>query len=668
MTAQMAAPLPVPEDATAAAPVVVIGGGPVGVRFVQELRRRAPAQPVVLYDNEPFAPYNRVQLTAFLAGEISVEQLATGDSLAGGPTELRLHCGVVDINAANKKVIDARGRETTYSTLVLATGSRPRVPDIPGIGQRNVFVFRTLSDALRLQARMASSRRIVVIGGGLLGLESARAMQRMGDGVIVVDHNPRLMMNQLDDSAAERLQQHIAGLGIEVLLNEPVARLHGEGKVTGVRLRSGTVLSCDTVLVAAGIVPLTELAVLAGLRMRRGVQVDDHMRSSDPSIYAIGECSEHRDRTYGVVAPGFEQAAVAAHAISGGPAADYTGSVVASRLKVLDLPVFSVGRVTERDRLERAEILRWRDETRERVLVLEDGKLIGAMSVGESPESIRLQEAVVRHRRVYWWQKQAFLREGLLWPDAETSVVGWPAEAIVCQCNGITRGQLADAVAAGCGSVDQLAACTRASTVCGSCKPLLADLVGQPAPEAQSRWQKPLLVGAAVALAISLPLFLLPGLPYAASVQHALPWDELWRQSSLKQLTGYSVLAVSLAGLLLSLRKRWAPTGEGRLARLLRGDFTGWRFAHSVLGLSALLALWAHTGGRIGSGIDAMLMTAFALALLAGAAMGLLLAKEKKLAPRAALRWRNRALHAHFWPLWPVPALLGAHVLKTYFF
>ncbi|MFZ5530270.1 MAG: NAD(P)/FAD-dependent oxidoreductase, partial [Pseudomonadota bacterium] len=353
MTASMATSLPVPEGTTAAAPVVVVGGGPIGVRFVRELRRRAPTQPVVLYDSEPFAPYNRVQLTAFLAGEISVEQLVDSDSLAGGPTELRLHCGVVDIDAASKKVIDARGRETTYSTLVLATGSRPRVPDIPGIGQRNVFVFRTLFDAQRLQARMASSRRIVVIGGGLLGLESARAMQRMGDRVIVVDHNPRLMMNQLDDGAAERLQQHIADLGIEVLLNEPVARLHGEGKVTGVRLRSGALLPCDTVLLAAGIVPSTELAVLAGLRIRRGVQVDDHMRSSDPSIYAIGECSEHRDRTYGVVAPGLEQAAVAAHAISGGPVTNYIGSVVASRLKVLDLPVFSVGRVTERDRLER---------------------------------------------------------------------------------------------------------------------------------------------------------------------------------------------------------------------------------------------------------------------------------------------------------------------------
>lgn len=650
---------------------MVVGSGPVGVRFVQELHRRDPSQRVVLYNSEHWAPYNRVKLTAFLAGDIDAGALANDPALAPEFVELRPHCSVIDIHADRREVIDATGRVQPYSRLVLATGSRARIPDIPGIGQQNVFGLRSLSDVHRLQARQARSRDTLVLGGGLLGLEAARALHRMGTRVTLVDHNPRLLMNQLDDRVSRRLLQHVEKLGINVVLGDPVSRFHGEGRVTAASLRSGIRLACDTVVVAAGIRAVTELAVLAGVAIGRGIRVDDRMRSSNPDILAIGECAEHRERTYGLVAPGFEQAAVAAHEVAGADdRAAYTGSLDVSRLKVLDLPVFSIGRVTERDRLERAATLRYRsdDGTIERALVLEDGILVGAMAVGPCPEAGRLQEAVLLRRKISLLQKLAFRREGLLWPEAEIAVASWPAEAVVCQCNGVTRGALTTAMTSGCNSVDALAACTRASTVCGSCRPLLVELLGQPPVVAAPRAQRPLLVAALLALLLALALHLLPGLPYVTSVQGGAGWDPLWRDNFYKQVSGYSVVALAMAGLLISLRKRMTAAGTGLLARLLRTDFAGWRLAHVVLGLLALLALWVHTGGRSGHHLDAWLLAAFGLALLTGAATGTLAALEQRMTPRVARRWRARGFAAHTWPLWPVPALLCMHIFKTYFY
>ena len=280
-----------------------------------------------------------------------------------------------------------------------------------------------LSDAQRPFARRARSRRTVVLGGGLLGLEAARAMQRLNTQVWVIEHAPRLMANQLDDEGAALLQAQVEAAGIRVLTNARVKAVHGHGRVEGVALRGGERIDCDTVVVAAGIQPNVDLALASGLPAGRGIRVDDAVRTADPHIHAIGECAEHRGAVYGIVAPGFEQAAVAVHSLSGGRAR-YEGSLVATRLKVLDLPVFSMGQLGVAEGAGELRSASHGDAagTSHRRTVTQRGRLVGALAVGACAEMSRLQEAVLARRRLMPWQLWRFRRSGSLWPAEEATM------------------------------------------------------------------------------------------------------------------------------------------------------------------------------------------------------------------------------------------------------
>lgn len=659
----VAVPKPAPDTSCADGPIVVIGTGPVGVRFAQDLHRRDPSIPMVIYGDEPWEPYNRVRLSSFLAGEMDWAALTQGLALPQGPNiECRLNCAVVEIDRYAKQVEDALGRVQCYSTLVLATGSRARIPDVPGVGQANVYVFRDMSDTQRLFARRMRSRRTVVLGGGLLGLEAAHAMQRFNTEVWVIEYNERLMMQQLDRKASNRLRAHVEATGIKVWTGAAVKRIHGEGVVTGISLRGGFDIACDTVVIAAGIKPNIDLALPAGLHTQRGIRVDDRMQTSDPAIYAIGECAEHRERVYGIVAPGFEQASVAVHAVCGGDAT-YAGSLQATHLKVLDLPVFSMGRVGERDGLDLARLAVYEDKENGlyRKVVVERGLLIGAMAVGACAELRRLQEAVTNKRRIYPWQLWRFRRSGSLWhEEAAASVANWPASAIVCNCTGVTRGQLGEAINAGNCSVEQLAACTRASTVCGSCRPLVAELAGGSPVREAVRAHRTTLAGAAAALLFALLMLFAPAVPYADTVQLTWQWDALWLVGLYKQISGFAVLGLTALGLVITFRKRWP--------RIRFGDFALWRVLHVLLGLSTLAGLYLHTGGRLGSNLNFLLVSSFTGLILAGGVAALMIAQEHRLPPSLARRWRENSTWIHILLFWPVPVLLGFHVLKTYYF
>ncbi|MBI3041947.1 MAG: NAD(P)/FAD-dependent oxidoreductase [Betaproteobacteria bacterium] len=648
-----------PADDKAIAPVVVVGAGPVGMRVAQELCRRDPATPVVLYGEEASEPYNRVRLSSFLVGELSWQALTRDSALPPGANiETRYGCRVTAIDRESRCVRDATGFAQPYSRLVLATGSRPYVPDIPGIKLPGVYTFRDVRDAHRLLARRVRSRRTVVLGGGLLGLEAARAMQRFHTEVCVVEHYSRLMMRQLDEGAARELLARLEALGIEVVLGDGVKRVLGDAAVSGIQLRSERLVECDTLLVATGILPNTELALAAGLPIGRGVRVNDRMQTPDPDIYAVGECAEHRNRVYGIVAPGLEQATVAAHAITGGRTR-YNGSTVATRLKVVDLPVFSMGPVTgeETPSFGRAWVSRAGSSYRK--LVTLHGRLVGAIAVGDCPELSRLQEAVMRQRRVWPWQLLRFARTGSLWPEEEMgSVVAWPAAATVCNCTGVTRGELGRALAGGCATVESLAARTGASTVCGSCRPLLAELAGSTAVAGPVRGWKMLLGSGGFAALATLALALVL-VPYTVTVQVPWQWDVLWRESFWKQVSGFSVLGLSAVLLAMSLRKR--------MPRVRLGDFSLWRVAHAALGALTLIGLAAHTGGRLGANLNFFLMAAFLGVVALGAVAGGAIALEHRLGAGAA-RLRGTSLWTHILIAWPIPVLLAFHVFKTYYF
>lgn len=642
------------------APVVIVGAGPVGIRAAQELHRRQPDSPIVIYGDETVEPYNRVRLSGFLIGELNWNALTRDLQLPVHPAlETRYGCAVTAIDREQRCVHDAHGRVQPYSRLILATGSRPHVPDIPGITLPGVYAFRNVRDAHALLARRVRSRRTVILGGGLLGLEAARAMQRFNTSVCVIEHYNRLMMRQLDDGAAGYLLRNMQALGIEVILGDGVKRILGDTTVTGIQLRSDREIACDTLVVATGIAPNITLARNSGLHVHRGIRVNDAMQTSDPDIYAVGECAEHRNRIYGIVAPGLEQAAVAAHGATGGTAA-YAGSTVTTRLKVLDLPVFSMGPVSAEEMPDLARTITYRSAALYRKLVTHRGRLIGAIVVGDCPELGRLQEAITRQRRVLPWHLLRFVCTGALWPAEELgSVVQWPAATTVCNCTGVTRGQLSDALAAGCASAESLAARTGASTVCGSCRPLLAELAGGAAPAEAVRGWKLLIGSGGVATLAALALALFITVPYADSVQTAWQWDLLWRESLWKQVSGFSVLGLTALLLLMSLRKR--------IRRFTPGDFPLWRIAHVLLGTLTLAGLAVHTGGRMGSNLNFLLMAVFLTAIVAGAMAGGVIALEHRLGAGIA-RLRRNWLWTHILITWPIPVLLGFHVFKSYYF
>jgi nitrite reductase (NADH) large subunit len=573
----------------------------------------------------------------------------------------RHNCEVAAIDRDRCLVRDRFGNSQPYSRLVLATGSRPHVPNIEGVDKAGVFTFRNLDDAQQLIARRTRSRHAVVLGGGLLGLEAARGLQKHHTAITVVEHENRLMSQQLDLEAAELLRGHILALGIQVSLGDSVRRVLGDTRISGVELLSGRIIACDTLVISTGIRPNLALARDAGIAVGRGIRVNDRMQTSDPLVYAIGECAEHRGRIYGLVAPGLEQAGVAAHHVAGGTA-NFTGSLVATRLKVVGVKVFSAGRSGEQQAIRQLKTLTWRsaDNSRYRKLLLQRNRLIGAVAGGDWDESIRVQESVQGDRYLWPWQYRRFLRHGRLWPERDAGAVNeWPAGAVVCQCTGTTRGTLGATLQAGHCTLEALSAQTGAGSVCGSCRPLLAELTGnQPlAPEPGSRT---LLWTGAAALLLALAILLVPPIPFPDSVQWALRWDLLWRDSLIKQISGFGLLAMGVAVSFISLRKR--------VKRVRFGPFASWRTLHVLLGTLAAAILVAHTGLRLGQHLNLYLMLCFTGLLLAGAVAGAVVGRQHALPRGLVKRVRVWSLWAHILLLWPLPALLGFHVLKTYWF
>ena len=297
--------------------VIVIGSGPVGIRFIEELLRHCPDSEIILFGDESCKPYNRVQLSALLAGEISRDSI---DLPLPDQNQFKhfsfIPSAITDIDRNNKTVTDATGTNYFYDQLVIATGAKAHRPNIYGDDLQGVYSFRSLKDTESLYARILRSRHIVVVGGGLLELEAAKGLLKYNTQVTVVQQGPRLMKRQLDNQAAELLEKEVRSLGINVVTNSGVRSIHGLESVSGVVTRDGDNIPCDTVLFCAGITPNIKIARDAGLKISTGIVVNDQLQTSDNNIYAIGECCEHKGTTYGLVNPGYEQAAIAAATIA----------------------------------------------------------------------------------------------------------------------------------------------------------------------------------------------------------------------------------------------------------------------------------------------------------------------------------------------------------------
>jgi nitrite reductase (NADH) large subunit len=401
----------------ALAPIVIVGSGPAGMQVATALARSLPATPRLVYGDEPCEPYDRARLSAFLAGELRWESLAMDPALLQDPgLERRFGCTVTAIDRVAHHVVDSWGRIQPYSKLVLATGARPHVPRIPGINLAGVFTFRDFGDAQRLIARRARSRRTVVLGGGLFGLQAARAMHQSRIEVVVIEHCAGLMPRHLDPVAAALLKEHVEASGLRVVLDTGVRSIYGDTRVAGVRLMSGEDIACDTIILATGLRPRVELAIAAGLPVRSGIRVDDQLRTLDPDIHAVGECAEHRGVVYGLAWPGLEQAQTVAAVLSGEQRL-YQGSSSGLDMKVSGLPVFSAGRVAPEQLGDGDRELAYRGRAAAQYckVVVTRGRVSGALAIGSGFDTRRLQQAVLERARVHAWQRWRFSLHGSLW-------------------------------------------------------------------------------------------------------------------------------------------------------------------------------------------------------------------------------------------------------------
>ncbi len=648
----------------AGAPVVIIGGGPVGIRTAQELSRAGID--CVLLNAERWLPYNRVKLSTLLAGDAQIGQVMQPLGFQGpGRVLLYSDQSVVDVDRDAHTVTVSSGRKFNYSKLVFCTGSRAHVPPIPGHQRAGVFTFRSVDDVEKLIARALRSRRTVVIGGGLLGLEAARGMSNRGIETWVVEHSPYLMPRQLDERAGRLLASSIEKLGVKIRTFSSVASIDGEDRVTGLSFQDGTRLECDTVIVCTGIRANIELAREIGLPVGRGIKVDAQMRTADPDIYAAGECIEFDDTVYGLIGPGFEQALVVAGQIAGTPRT-YGGTIASTKLKVIGVDVFSMGDVGQIAQRTDVRTVRFEDAEAGiyRCLVLTRSRLVGAMAIGDWPEINLVQEAIGSGRTLYPWDLFRFRRSGRIWREqAPKSVREWPRTATVCNCTGVTRGQIGDAISLGAATFDDVKRDTGASTVCGSCRVHIDELLGAPAAAREPvAGRKPMLVAAGVAGVLAAATMLLPRIPLSPSIANVGLVEMLWLDGFWKQVSGYTLLALATLAAVLSLRKRVRP--------LRLGSYDVWRIVHVLIGALAVIALIAHSGFRLGSNLNFWLMASFLATLLGGAAVALATANEHKLAGGAgkAASVKTASFWVHLVAVWPLPLLLAMHVLSVYFY
>ncbi|MFD2471233.1 nitrite reductase large subunit NirB [Amycolatopsis silviterrae] len=463
--------------------VVVAGHGMVAHRFVEALRAADSAGEwrVVVFGEENRPAYDRVALTSYVDSWDPAALALPGSDYAGDDAvELRLGEVVVAVDRDAKTVTTAAGHVQPYDSLVLATGSRPFVPPVPGRDLPGVFVYRTIEDldAIRAAAeRQGRGRRAaMVIGGGLLGLEAAKALRDMGLSPHVVEMAPRLMPLQVDDGGGGLLRRLIANLDVTVHTGTSTDAIESDGSRLLARLGNGTELDVDLVVFSAGVRPRDDLARESGLDLgeRGGVLVDATCRTSDSAVYAIGECAAVEGRVYGIVAPGYAMAEVVAAQLTG-TTASFPEPDTATKLKLMGVDVASFG--DAHAATEGALEVAVNDAvagTYKKLVVTDDGRtLLGGVLVGDAAEYNTLRALVGRPLPAD--------PGALLAPAGGGAAVGvdaLPDEAQVCSCNGVSKGALTRAITEDCcDSVGKLKACTRAGTSCGSCVPMLAKLL-----------------------------------------------------------------------------------------------------------------------------------------------------------------------------------------------
>ncbi len=462
--------------------IIVVGNGMVGYKFCEKLVARSADYEIIVFGEEPRPAYDRVHLSEYFAGKSAEDlSLSRGSWYADNNITLYLDDPVQEINRAAKAIHSLKGVNLKYDYLVLATGSSAFVPDLPGVEKEGVFVYRTLEDLDLIKAYAVNAKRGAVMGGGLLGLEAAKALMDLGiSETHVIEFAPRLMPRQIDSAGSAMLQSKLKQLGLNIHLNKTTAYIAGEHKINALKFNDYTALPVDMLVISAGIRPRDELARLAGLQTgsRGGIMVNEKMQTSDESIFAIGECALHENMIYGLVAPGYEMADVVVSQLAGTEKSFY-GFDMSTKLKLIGVDVASFGDafVTEPD----CRTIIFEDTHKgvyKRINISNDGKyLLGGILIGEA-EAYNMLLQTVNNKLVL----PPNPGDLVLGPRGESGsegagVLSLPDDALICSCEAVAKLDICSAVEEGCDTIDGIKKCTKAGTGCGGCLPLVKDLI-----------------------------------------------------------------------------------------------------------------------------------------------------------------------------------------------
>ncbi len=469
--------------------LIVIGNGMAGVRTVEEILSRGGKNlfEITIFGDEPYGNYNRILLSNVVTGVQDPSEIFLNSLPWYEEHGIRLLAGVraTAIQRSTKQVHGTSGVIEPYDKLIIATGSRSFIPPIKNITLPNgdlppgMFGFRTLDDCTAIIEAAKTTKKAVVIGGGLLGLEAARGLVNRGCEVHVVHLASRLMNVQLDDAGAAILKASMVAMGVHVHLERSTTEvlLHEDGRLRGFAFKDGSTLECDMAVVCAGIKPNAEIALRAGLTVERAIVVDNQMRSIDDlNIYVVGECAQHRGAVYGLVAPLWEQAKVLADHITGkNTEAGYHGSKLATKLKVMGVELASMG-ITDPSEAE-DEVVTFSEPKRGtyKKLIVRKGRLAGAIMLGDLGKVAYLTQAFDKNTPLPDDRLSLLFDIGA--PSQKVTLGEMPDEAQVCNCNGVSKAAIGQCVKLGKRTAKSVMVATRAGMGCGSCKGLVGDLV-----------------------------------------------------------------------------------------------------------------------------------------------------------------------------------------------
>ncbi len=479
--------------------LVLVGNGMAGIRAIEELFKHnttgdvgCERYDITVIGAEPHPNYNRIMLSPVLAGEQTIDDIILNSIEWYEENNIELITGdaATEISRVKKAVITESGKEFPYDRLLIATGSNPFIIPIPGADKEGVLGFRDISDVNVMVQAAKDYKKAVVIGGGLLGLEAANGLMKQGMDVTVVHLLDSLMERQLDKPASALLKASLEERGMTFLMEASTAEIVGDpnknGRVSGVKFTDGSEIDADLVVMAVGIRPNFELAQKAGIHCERGIVVNDTMQTFDPQIYAVGECVQHRNECYGLVAPLFEQAKVAANHLAHVGSTRYIGSMTSTKLKVTGIDLFSAGEFNE---AEGDEVLQIQDVASGiyKKLVIKDNVIKGAVMFGDTMDGTWYFSLMRDGTNIADFRKTILFGQhdlGDAGHGEAAMVMSLPDDAEICGCNGVSKGEIVQAISKnGLFTLDEVRAHTKASSSCGSCtglvESLLASTVGE---------------------------------------------------------------------------------------------------------------------------------------------------------------------------------------------